>query len=258
MRAIILAGGRGTRLAPYTTVIPKPLLPVGDLPILEIVVRQLTLAGVKHITLTLGYMSEYFRAFLAQRKSLSRLVKIDFVEEERPTGTAGSLSSVPGLEDTFLVMNGDVLTNLNYRALLDFHASGKAWLTIAAHRKLVKIDLGVLETDGAGLVTNYIEKPTMDYAVSMGIYVYQPQVLEFISPGEYLDFPELVLRLLRAGKKVATFRNEAAWLDLGRPEDFQRATDLFLERQQDFLPPAPALDPSDSNRTPAHGVGSTS
>jgi NDP-sugar pyrophosphorylase family protein len=187
----------------------------------------------------LGYMSAYFRAFLSQHQSLGRLVKIDFVEEEKPTGTAGSLSSVPGLESTFLVMNGDILTNLNYRALLDYHASVKALLTIAAHRKLVKIDLGVLETGPSGLVTNYIEKPTMDYAVSMGIYVYEPQVLEFIAPGEQLDFPDLVLKLLRAGKRVATFSNDACWLDLGRPEDFCRAADLFIEREQEFLPGAP-------------------
>jgi NDP-sugar pyrophosphorylase family protein len=238
MRAVILAGGRGTRLAPYTTVVPKPLLPVGDMPILEVVVRQLAHAGIDHITLTLGYMKEYFRTFLTQRKSLSRLARIDFVEEEKPTGTAGSLSSVPGLEDTFLVMNGDILTTLNYRELLEAHASEKTWLTIAAHRKQVNIDLGVLETDDSGAVTDYIEKPTMNYSVSMGIYVYEPQVLRFIAPGEYLDFPDLVLRLLRAGKKVATYRSDADWFDLGRLEDFQRANDLFAERSQEFLPAA--------------------
>jgi NDP-sugar pyrophosphorylase family protein len=236
MRAVILAGGRGTRLAPYTTVVPKPLLPVGGMPILEIIVRQLAHAGVGPITLALGYMSKYFRAFLAQHNFLSRLVEIDFVEEDKPSGTAGSLSAVPGLNDPFLVMNRDVLTDLDYRALLDFHASAEAWLTIAAHRKVV-------ETDGSGHVTNYVEKPTIHYSVSMGIYVYQPQVLEFIAPGERLDVPELVLRLLDAGKKVAAFRNDAAWLDLGRPEDFQRATDLFLERAREFLPPAPDEEP---------------
>jgi NDP-mannose synthase len=236
MRAVILAGGRGTRLAPYTTVIPKPLLPVGDMPILEVVVRQLAHAGIDHITLTLGYMSAYFRAFLTQHQSLRRLVKIDFVEEERPTGTAGSLSFVPGLEETFLVMNGDVLTNLNYRALLEHHVAEKAWLTIATHRKSVQIDLGVLEADPSGQVTDYIEKPRMAYAVSMGIYVYQPQVLAFIAPGEHLDFPDLVLRLIRAGEKVAAYHNDACWLDLGRPEDLRRADDLFRERGQEFLP----------------------
>jgi NDP-sugar pyrophosphorylase family protein len=236
MRAVILAGGRGTRLAPYTTVIPKPLLPVGDLPILEIVVRQLARAGIDHLTLSLGYMSEYFRVFLSHRKSLSRLMRIDFVEEEKPTGTAGSLSSVAGLEGTFLVMNGDVLTNLDYRALLSHHADRGAWLTIATHNKPVKIDLGVLEDDRSGNVTNYIEKPVLNYTVSMGIYVYEPEVLQFIRPGEYLDFPDLVLRLLRTGRPVSTFRNDATWLDLGRPEDLQRATDIFLERKDEFLP----------------------
>ena len=239
MQVVILAGGRGTRLAPYTTVIPKPLLPVGDMPILEIVIRQLAFAGVDRITLTLGYMSEYFRAFLAQHKSLGRLATIDFVEEERPTGTAGSLSSVAGLDETFLVMNGDILTSLSYRALLDFHAAEKACLTIAAHRKPVKIDLGVLETDAAGRVTYYIEKPTMDYAVSMGVYVYDPQALEFIGPGEDLDFPDLVLKLIAAGQKVVTFRNNATWLDLGRPEDLHQAADLFAGGRGEFLPPEP-------------------
>jgi NDP-sugar pyrophosphorylase family protein len=239
MRAVLLAGGRGARLAPYTTVIPKPLLPVGDLPILEIVVRQLARAGVDHVTLTLGYMSTYFRAFLAQHRYLNRLARIDFVEEEQPTGTAGSLASVPGLDSTFLVMNGDILTNLNYRALLDFHASSGAWLTIAAHRKLVKIDLGVLETDEHGYVTNYIEKPTKDYSVSMGIYVYDPKVLGLIAPGEFLDFPDLVLKLMRSGKKVATYANTATWLDLGRPEDLQQASAIFQERSSEFLPLLP-------------------
>jgi NDP-sugar pyrophosphorylase family protein len=159
------------------------------------------------------------------------------VEEERPTGTAGSLASVTGLDSTFLVMNGDILTNLNNRALLHFHAASGAWLTIAAHRKLVKIDLGVLETNAAGHVTDYIEKPTKDYAVSMGIYVYDPRVLSFIGAGEYLDFPDLVLRLLRAGKTVATYANDATWLDLGRPEDLQNATDVFSQRKDEFLPP---------------------
>jgi NDP-sugar pyrophosphorylase family protein len=236
MRAVILAGGRGTRLAPYTTVIPKPLLPVGDLPILEIVVRQLARAGIDHLTLSLGYMSEYFRVFLSHHKSLSRLMRIDFVEEEKPTGTAGSLCSVAGLESTFLVMNGDVLTNLDYRALLSHHAGRQAWLTIATHNKPVKIDLGVLEDDRDGNVINYIEKPVLNYLVSMGIYVYEPAVLQFIQPGVYLDFPDLVLKLLGAGKRVSTFHNEATWLDLGRPEDLQLATDVFLERKDEFLP----------------------
>jgi NDP-sugar pyrophosphorylase family protein len=236
MRAVILAGGRGSRLAPFTSVVPKPLLPVGDTPILEIIIRQLAHAGFDHITLTLGYMSTYFHAFIAQHRSLGRLARIDFVEEENPTGTAGSLASVPGLHGTFLVMNGDILTTLDYRALLAHHHAQRGLLTIAMHPKDVKIDLGVIHTDATGQVTGYIEKPTLSYGVSMGIYVYSAEVLEHIEPGAYLDFPSLVLRLLAVGKKVATYPSTAAWLDLGRFEDLQRASEIFAHARAEFMP----------------------
>src|SRR4051794_3695335 len=236
MRAVILAGGRGTRLAPYTTVIPKPLLPVGDKPILEIICRQLAAAGFDHLTLSLGYMSVYFRTFLAQHRSLQRLLKIDFVEEEEPTGTAGSLATVPELNGTFLVMNGDILTNLSYAELVKSHKESGAVLTIAAHQKRVKIDLGILEVKDGGQVTGYIEKPTLHYPVSMGIYVYDSSVLEHIRKGEYLDFPSLVLKLIGAGQRVNAWSNDATWLDLGRHEDLLEATQLFGTGRHDFLP----------------------
>ncbi len=241
MRAIILAGGRGTRLAPYTTVIPKPLLPVGDIPILEVILRQLAHAGFDHATLALGYMREYFAAFLAQHKSLHQLLEIDMVYEEHPTGTAGSLARIEGLNETFLVMNGDILSDLDYRELLDFHRSQKAMLTIATQRKPVKIDLGVLEFDAQQFVRDYIEKPTLHYAVSMGIYIYEPAVLSHIAPDEYLDFPDLVLRLVHSGERVAAFDSKAWWLDLGRPEDLQQATEIFMARRSQFLPDTPAV-----------------
>ena len=241
MRAVILAGGRGSRLAPFTTVIPKPLLPVDDTPILEVIIRQLARAGFDHITLTLGYMSTYFHSFVAQHRSLSRLAKIDFVEEEKPTGTAGSLASIPNLRGTFLVMNGDILTNLDYTALLAHHHANKGLLTIGLHHKDVKIDLGVIEADPAGRVTAYIEKPTLSYGVSMGIYVYDEAVLTHIAPGEYLDFPSLVQRLLMTGQKVVTYPNDACWLDLGRFEDLQRASEIFAARRHEFLPEGPPV-----------------
>jgi NDP-sugar pyrophosphorylase family protein len=235
MRAVILAGGQGTRLAPYTTVIPKPLLPVGDKPILEIVCRQLAHAGMSRITLSLGYMSGYFKTFLVQQRSLQRLIEIDYVEEEVPTGTAGSLASIPGLEGTFLVMNGDILTTLDYRALVRFHQEQQATLTIACHRKPVRIDLGIVQAE-AGRVTGYVEKPTLTYQVSMGVYVYDAAALKHIRPGEYLDFPTLVLQLVAAGEKVMAFANDAAWLDLGRHEDLMEAVRLVQAREQDFIP----------------------
>ncbi len=236
MRAVILVGGRGSRLAPFTTVIPKPLLPVGDTPILEIIIRQLAHAGFDHITLTLGYMSTYFYTFIEQHRSLHRLAKIDFVEEEKPTGTAGSLAAIKDLSTTFLVMNGDLLTSLDYLALVAHHRAHKAWLTIGQHKKDVKIDLGVIETDAQGQVVDYIEKPVLSYGVSMGVYIYEPEVLSYIQPGEFLDFPALVLRLLAEGKRVSAYPSDACWLDLGRYEDLQRASEIFHERYHEFLP----------------------
>ena len=236
MRAVILAGGRGTRLAPYTTVIPKPLLPVGDMPILEVLIRQLAHYGFTRVTLSLGYMAEYVKLFFAHRKSLSQLVEIDFVEEEQPTGTAGSLSAIPDLEGTFLVMNGDLLTNIDYRKLIEFHRRHGGILTITTQNKDVGIDLGVIESDDRGVVTGYREKPTLHYQISMGIYVYDAEILQYIPKNDYLDFPDLVCRLLRADGKVHTFFSDACWLDLGRPEDLAQATEVFLSRRHEFLP----------------------
>ena len=235
MRAVILAGGKGTRLAPYTTVIPKPLLPVGDTPILEIVIRQLASHGFDHITLTLGYMSEYFKAFLDHHRSLRQLARIDIVEEEHPTGTAGSLATVPHLDEPFLVMNGDLLTTLDYRALAEDRERQGAILSIALHDKPIDLDLGVIQTDAQHRVTDYIEKPVLNYTVSMGVYAYSPEVLRYIQRSEYLDFPDLVLKLIRAGKDVRGFPNDAFWLDLGRREDLRQADEVFRARRAEFL-----------------------
>lgn len=237
MRAVILAGGRGTRLAPYTHVIPKPLLPVGETPILEIVIRQLVAAGFDHITLTLGHLSTYFRAFIDQSPELRRMVKIDSVVETHPTGTAGSLASVPDLDESFLVMNGDLLTTLDYRALMDYHRRHEAELTIALHRKAVPIDLGIVELANDGeTVSGYVEKPTLHYSVSMGVYVYSPAALQEIGRDEFLDFPDLVLRLVGLGRRVRAFPNDAEWMDLGRHEDFETAQEIMARRGHEFLP----------------------
>lgn len=238
MRAVILAGGRGARLAPYTTVIPKPLLPLGERPILDLILHQLAAAGFTRVTLTLGYMADYFKVFLAQRPELRRLIEIDYIEEREPTGTAGSLAEVEGLDEPFLVMNGDILTDLSYTNLVKQHLDTGAWLTIASYQKPVKIDLGVLETDANGILTDYIEKPTLNYSVSMGIYMYRPEVLEYIQLGKYLDFPTLVLMLRDAGKKVQTFCSDVTWLDLGRPEDLQLATEMYLQKESQYFPRA--------------------
>ncbi len=236
MKAIILAGGRGTRLAPYTTVFPKPLVPVGEQPIIEILVRQLIGHGITDITLSVGYLAELIKAYFEQRPLLMEKLRLSYVLEEKPTGTAGSLAQVSGLDETFLVMNGDVLTTLNFQKLISHHREQGAALTIAMHPKHVKIDLGVLVTDHMGFVTDYREKPEMDYLVSMGIYVYEPRVLSYIEPGSYLDFPDLVLRLINAGERVAGYESKDIWLDIGRHEDYQLAVQQFEEHRAEFLP----------------------
>lgn len=234
MKAIILAGGKGTRLAPYTTVFPKPLVPIGEYPILEILIRQLIAHGVNDITLTLGYLGELIRAYFLQRPSLMRQFKLSYVTEETPTGTAGSLSLVSGLQETFLVMNGDVLTTLNFQKLIQHHREQEAALTIAMQKKYIDINLGVLIPDENGRITDYREKPKLDYMVSMGIYVYEPRVLGYIEPGAYLDFPDLVLKLIRAGERVVGYHSDDIWLDIGRHEDYHEAVAQFETHRAEF------------------------
>jgi NDP-sugar pyrophosphorylase family protein len=234
LRAVILAGGKGTRLMPFTVNFPKPLVPLGDTPVLEVLIRRLIRSGITDITLTLGHLAELVKAYFDHRRRLAREITLRYVEEEEPTGTAGSLALVPGLDQTFLVMNGDLLTNLDFNALVQFHRQQKAVLTIATHIRHVKIDLGVLEFDRDQRVTHYLEKPEATYYVSMGIYVYEPGVLKYIERGCYLDFPALVLRLLAEGERVCAYPTDCLWLDIGRPDDYARAQELFTEKREVF------------------------
>jgi NDP-sugar pyrophosphorylase family protein len=233
MRAVILAGGRGTRLRPFTASFPKPLVPLGDTPVIEVLIQRLLRCGITDITLTLGHLAELVQAYFFHRRHLSQL-KLDYVIEHEPTGTAGSLASVDGLTETFLAMNGDLLTDLDFNELVDFHHHNGGVLTIATQKRHVKIDLGVLEFDETSRITNYIEKPEHSYHVSMGVYVYEPSVLRYITRGEYLDFPDLVLRLLADGQRVCAFMTDCLWLDIGRPDDYDRAQQLLAENQERF------------------------
>lgn len=223
MRAVILAGGKGTRLKPYTTVLPKPLLPVGDQPIVEILLGQLKRAGVKHATMAVGHKADLFPTVLGNGDRWK--IKLDYVKERKPLGTAAPLRNVKGLNKTFLVLNGDVLTDLDFKALIRFHRKQKALATIATYRRKVNVDFGVLETGRGSLIEAYTEKPTLSYRVSMGIYLFEPEVLRHIPKRGYFDFPELVQRLLEEGLPVASFPFRGHWLDIGRPDDFERAAD---------------------------------
>lgn len=236
MKAVILAGGRGTRLAPYTTTFPKPLVPIGEYPIIEILIRQMIAQGIDDITLNVGYLAELIRAYFLQRPDLTSRFKLNYVSEVEPTGTAGSLTLVEGLDETFLVLNGDLLTTLRFTDLVGFHKQSDAALTIAMHEKRINIDLGVLVTGEGSAIVDYREKPVVDYMVSMGVYVYEPRVLSYLEPGAYRDFPDLVLSLIAAGEKVVGYHSKDKWLDIGRPEDYALAVEEFTNSTSDFFP----------------------
>ena len=234
MKAVVLAGGKGTRLAPYTKILPKPLMPIGDMPILEVMLKQMKRAGITDVTLTVGHLANLMRTFFMDGQQWG--MNISYSYEEKPLGTAGPLSLLQGLDSTFLVTNGDVLTTLDLRELVAFHKSHGGIATIAVHKRQVKIDLGVIQWDRDGRIGGYLEKPTYDYTVSMGIYVFEPQVMKFIPFNLYLDFPELVLKMIAAGEKVVGYAFDGYWMDLGRPDDYALAADDFASMREKFLP----------------------
>ena len=233
MKAVILAGGKGTRLAPYTKILPKPLMPIGDMPILEVILRQMKHVGVDEVYLTVGHLSQLLRAFFQDGESIG--LNIHYSYEDHPLGTAGPLSLIDGLDDTFLVSNGDVLTTLNLCALLDFHQRSGAIVTIASHARNVRIDYGVLETDFESKLVGYIEKPTYEMFVSMGIYIFEPKVLSYIPRNEYLDLPNLVLKMIEAGEKVMSYPYSGYWMDLGRVSDYEQAVKDFEQIGPEIL-----------------------
>jgi NDP-mannose synthase len=228
MRAVILAGGLGTRLRPYTAVLPKPLVPVGERPILEHILRRLHACGVERVDLCVGHLGDLIQAYFSQAAELPNDLDVAWCWEHEPLGTAGALRLVPELSGTFIAMNGDILTTLDYRQLVEFHEQNSAALTVATHAKRVDLDLGVIETDGKRIV-GYREKPQLDYEVSMGIYAYDERALAQIPDDGPCQFPELVERLLDAGEPVAAFRSDAEWFDIGTFAEYQRATEA-LER----------------------------
>ena len=234
MKAVILAGGKGTRLAPYTRVFPKPMMPIGDKTILEVLITQLKCAGVDEVIITVGHLAGLMRAFFKDGRDYD--LKIRYSYEDHPLGTAGPLSLIDGLDETFIVSNGDLLTLLDITQLVAFHKNQQhALATIATHCREVHIDLGVIETDTDHAVTGYIEKPTLEYLVSMGMYVFDPAILDYIPYNEYLDFPDLVLKLLADGKRVTNYQYDGYYRDLGRPEDYEIACDDFDTMRDQFL-----------------------
>jgi len=215
----------GTRLAPYTTVLPKPLVPVGDRPILELILDQLSDAGVDRVDLCVGHLGELIRAYFTQSGTAPDGLELNYHYEDEPQGTAGAIRELDPLDGPLLVMNGDILTDLDYAALIADHVERDAALTIASHSKEVKIDLGVI-VGADHEVDNYIEKPTLNYEVSMGIYVYSARAVEHIPAGRF-DFPDLVLALIAAGERVGKYRFSGRWYDIGTAGELELATQAY-------------------------------
>lgn len=230
--AVVLAGGRGTRLHPFTVTFPKPLVPVGDRPILHRLMGQLADAGVRRVVLSLGHLSSLIRAYVSQHETLHSRLEIDFVEEDAPLGTAGSVALVDGLESTFLVVNGDLLTDIDFGALVEEHRRSGAAMTVSRFVRVQPVDFGVLDVEEDGTITGYREKPEQTLSVSMGVYVYEPRVLRFVERGRHLDFPDLVLKLIASGERVHSYLHRGMWLDIGRPDDYGAAQDL-VSRMED-------------------------
>lgn len=232
MQAVILAGGKGKRLAPYTNVLPKPLMPIGDRPILEVVFHQLKYYGFTEVTLAVGHLANLIQTFFGDGSRHG--LHIQYSMEDEPLGTAGPLRLIDGLENDFLVMNGDILTTLDYGQLMKSHQESDCIASIAVYPRTVYINFGVIEHQDGQLV-DYQEKPTLQYDVSMGIYVFSPRVLEFIPHNQYLDINVLMMNLKQAGEAIHTYKEDCYWLDIGRPDDHEQAIEEFEKRKHEFL-----------------------
>lgn len=222
--AVILAGGKGTRLYPYTIAMPKPLVPIGDKPILEIILRQLVRQGIDNIYLAVNHQAELIQAYCGNGDKYG--ATITYVLEDKPLGTMGPLKKIGGLPEDFFILNGDVLSDMDYNSLMQYHKESGNIFTISSYKRVQYVDYGVLEIAGNKL-TGFQEKPRLRYNVSMGIYVASRNVLEYIPEDVYYGFDQLMLRLLAKSLAVSVKEHKGYWLDIGRPDDYQQAEEDY-------------------------------
>jgi NDP-sugar pyrophosphorylase family protein len=224
-RAIILAGGKGTRLKPYTISLPKPLVPIGETPILEIIIKQLKLSGFDHITLTVNHMADIIQAYFGDGSKWQ--LKIDYSIETKALSTMGPLTNIKDLPDHFLVMNGDVLTNLPFSSFYDQHVQSNNLFTVASYVRKDKVEYGVLSSNQNDELIKFEEKPEKEYLVSMGVYMMSKLNLQFIPADTFFGFDHLMNKLIIENKYPKLFKFQGYWLDIGRPSDYERAIDEF-------------------------------
>jgi len=234
MQAIILAGGKGTRLFPYTVSIPKPLIPVGDIPIIEIVLKQLASSGFKNIILALGYMADMLQAYIGDGSKYGLHISCSI--EKKPLGTIAPLKLMKNLDENFLVMNGDLLTDINYRKLFDYHIKQKALATIATYTKETKLQLGVLENNSEGRIIRFSEKPVLKNKVSMGIYIFNQSILKYIPDNKYFGFDSLMYAMIENNDRVFSYEFSGRWFDIGMHDDLVKAGEEFMNNKDNYLP----------------------
>jgi NDP-sugar pyrophosphorylase family protein len=234
MQAVLLAGGKGTRLRPFAASFPKPLVPLGDMPVLEILVRRLRVHGFDRLVLAVGHLAPLVEAYFQDGARFG--VEIRYARELEPLGTAGPLGGIEGLDDDFLVMNGDLLTDMDFRHFMEVHRASGAAVTVARCRQDHQVALGVLTVDADGSLVGYEEKPVLHYDVSMGAYAFRRDTVQrHVPAGQRLDMPDLLLGMVARGERVATFLHEGFWLDIGRPDEYARAQDLYESNPARFL-----------------------
>jgi NDP-sugar pyrophosphorylase family protein len=245
-RAVIQAGGKGTRLYPYTTVLPKPLMPIGDQPILEIVIRQLVHHGFRDVTITIGHLGHLIMAVLGDGSQWG--ARIQYTREDEPRGTIGALSQFKGAKEPLLVMNGDLLTDLNYHEFFETHRACGASLTVGVCYKEVAVSLGVLDVDDAHRAVGFREKPVLSFPCSMGVYALNPDLLAQVPGTGVFGFDDLMALCLAKDVTVRAFPFDGVWLDIGRPEDYASAAQLFEEQRDRLLPPRQAAKRASHDR----------
>lgn len=232
-RAVILCGGKGKRLRPYTHLLPKPLMPIGEIPILEIVVRQLIYFGLSHITLAVNHQANVIKSFFGNGSKWN--IKIDYSFEDKQLSTMAPLKLINDLPNNFLVMNADILTDLNYGKLIRFHERKKNLFTISSKQRVQDIDYGVLKVNKMNELMDFTEKPQKKFIVSMGIYVINKKVLKYIPNNKKFGFDDLMLKLLKNKIRVNIKNHNKYWLDIGRPEDYSKAIKIFEDKKNIFL-----------------------
>jgi NDP-sugar pyrophosphorylase family protein len=232
-RAIILAGGKGTRLKPYTVVLPKPLMPIGDYPILEVIIRQLANFGFDHITMAVNHQAEIIKAYFGDGAKLN--IKIDYSLEDKPLSTMGPLRLIRDLPENFLIMNGDILTDVDFGLFHDNHCKEQNIFTISSSKREHVSEYGVLGVDGNNNLVEFKEKPKDQFMVSMGIYMASRKIIDIIPPGKAYGFDSLVLDLIKSQKFPKVKIHSGYWLDIGRPDDYAQAIEEFESKKTIFL-----------------------